>query len=518
MPCSLLRCCALALATALVAGCGAGGAGVSPAPQHGTASTGRTTSATFTITWSSNTPAATLRGTKAISPSAESVSVWINGVLNTVANRSGGTAQQSIALIAPVGNDAFVFDVYDGTNAQGTLLGSATVTQNIVDGAANVVTAVIDAVCAATNVASAGDDPFAYTQTAVTGVLARTLTSIVLGGQSAATLVVEPEDADGNVIINGAIGVVANSITGSATVIPIDGSHIQLQPLTGPRSTTPDTLTLAAPTCPQTTIAVRHSPVIYAEGSGNIVRAYDWYGDQLMSGTLTAGDVLIGYDSASGKLMAYNSSTASVSSYTTKLTTRTPLYAIVPASTVTWSNYLHSVFAAYPVSSSGQFYTYANSAIVDIGVNFIPTSIATSPLSTDSYGYASQGAVFVRFLLTSPYTALGAGPTSEGPVVTALAVDDADGYMFAFFDAAIVQRYDVNFYGPDTVTGNFGFDTAIQCAGIDTDGDNIYGLSPSGTLYLSPGTAASSSTTALTSFAVNVGTPSALVILSTNTR
>jgi hypothetical protein len=152
MPCSLLRCCALALATALVAGCGAGGAGVSPAPQHGTASTGRTTSATFTITWSSNTPAATRRGTKAISPSAESVSVWINGVLNTVANRSGGTAQQSIALIAPVGNDAFVFDVYDGTNAQGTLLGSATVTQNIVDGAANVVTAVIDAVCAATNV------------------------------------------------------------------------------------------------------------------------------------------------------------------------------------------------------------------------------------------------------------------------------------------------------------------------------------------------------------------------------
>jgi hypothetical protein len=179
----------------------------------------------------------------------------------------------------------------------------------------------------------------------------------------------------------------------------------------------------------------------------------------------------------------------------------------------------HSVFAASPVSSQRALrWLTAYARAVDIGVNFIPTSIATSPLSTDSYGYASQGAVFVRFLLTSPYTALGAGPTSEGPVVTALAVDDADGYMFAFFDAAIVQRYDVNFYGPDTVTGNFGFDTAIQCAGIDTDGDNIYGLSPSGTLYLSPGTAASSSTTALTSFAVNVGTPSALVILSTNTR
>jgi hypothetical protein len=65
-------------------------------------------------------------------------------------------------------------------------------------------------------------------------------------------------------------------------------------------------------------------------------------------------------------------------------------------------------------------------------------------------------------------------------------------------------------------TGSFGITATPQVVGIDTDADNLYVINASGGLFITPATAASSSTTPLATFSVNVGTPSALVIVSTN--
>ena len=97
----------------------------------------------------------------------------INGAPGALANRNGSSTQ-TIPLIAPVGNDQFIFNVYDGPNGQGHLLGAATVQQLIVDGAANSLTAVIQAVCATTNVQYAGDDVLSHVVSAGPGAASHT--------------------------------------------------------------------------------------------------------------------------------------------------------------------------------------------------------------------------------------------------------------------------------------------------------------------------------------------------------
>jgi hypothetical protein len=332
---SFARPLAAILSALALAACAGGSTGLTPS-QHRSSNAKQTTPASFTIQWTNSRAPAAVRRADAISPSAQSVVVMINGTQAAVANRSGN-GSQTIPLIAPVGNDAFIFNVYDGPNGQGHLLGSATVQQLIVDGAANTVTAVIQAVCALTNVVAAYD-PLAYAQYTRSGFDALTLASIVIGGQTPVQLTVGPEDVDGNVIIASTAGTVQAAITGAATITPIDGADISLTPQSGNRTTTPSTLTVAAPTCPSTTVAVSQSPAIYVESSSGAVFFLDWYGDRLGAGGgyLAAGDALIGYNPATQKMMTYNKTTGAVNAYSIDLSSHTTLFTIPANSVVTW--------------------------------------------------------------------------------------------------------------------------------------------------------------------------------------
>jgi len=133
---------------------------------------------TFTMHWNSATTVSAARAPKFISPSALSVSVGVNGGTPSYLNSPATT----LAIVAPVGNDTFTFQTYDETNGQGNVLGRASVTENIVDGAANVVSAVING---------------------ITSALTISLASPATAAGTAATIPVNVSalDADGNIIV-----------------------------------------------------------------------------------------------------------------------------------------------------------------------------------------------------------------------------------------------------------------------------------------------------------------------------
>jgi streptogramin lyase len=105
------------------------------APSKGTASV------TFTMHWGSGS-ASVLRNPRYVPPTARSVSVAVNGGTPQYLNAPAST----IVINAPVGTDTFVFQTYDVQNGQGNVLSRASVTQTIVLGAANNVSAVLNGV------------------------------------------------------------------------------------------------------------------------------------------------------------------------------------------------------------------------------------------------------------------------------------------------------------------------------------------------------------------------------------
>jgi hypothetical protein len=502
------------LVMCMLTACSGGGQGFGP-PQQRASSAAKTTQATFTIKWTNPSAPASVRRKDTISPSAQSIAISINGSLSTIANRNGSPSQ-SITLIAPVGNDQFLFNVYDGPNGGGHLLGTATVSQLIVDGAANNVTASIQAVCAVTNVQVANNDSFAHLAFGATGIYASTLQSMVLVGQSPETLIVGPEDVDGNIIIAGTGGTVSYQITGSATVTPIDGAHLKLTPTSGFRSTTPDTLTLAAPTCPTTTVAVQHSPALYVENTGNQVFVVDWYGDNLGGGVLASGDVLIGYDTHSQSMMTYNPGTGQVNAYAPSLQSHTAKYTILTGMIACWSNYLGAVFAVRPTNEGGgtyymYVYSFANPAspyaFGAASTTGAQASVACSTMSNTPNAFMADSSGIYEFSLA---TNVNTSAFSASTVVS-MATDDRNGVLYAFNSSGsyVSQFSQSGLSSP--YTGNYAFPVAPAVGGSDTDGDDVYAILTNTGFY-----ASSYQGTAFSNFGYGVGTGLAIEVLSTN--
>lgn len=499
-----------AVLLAALAAC-SGSAGLMPAQQRGV-NAAKTAPATFTIHWTNPSAPAWVRHRDVISPSAQSIAALVNGTLNTVANRNGSPSQ-TMTLIAPVGDDQFVFNVYDAPNAQGRLLGSATVTDDVVDGAANTVSATIQAACAVTNVSEAGDPLAAPTYTTPPGI-ASTLASIVVAGQSSATLTVGPEDADGNVIISGTGGVVQATITGSATITPVDGAHIKLTPTTGPRKTTADTLTVAAPSCPTTTVSVQHSPAIFVENTNDFVTVEDWYGDQLETGALAPGDKLIGYDTVLKTLMTYNAGTGNINQYALNFSGGPTILATAPTGGIaTWSTFLHAALVTVPGGDSQLYFPFFAGAGTYVAFTFSGTVTATtaSTLTISPNSYFSVGPQTWWFTWLSR-TVANFGDSGLVSAV-ALATDDNEGVLYAFASSTpYVTRVAQPGLGSPS-TGNYGFTAAPVAGGADTDGDNIYAVLSTGAFV-----ASSYGGSPLTggNFGASVGTGLAITVLSTN--
>lgn len=498
---------------AAVSACGAaGGVGPTPPGPQAAGAAAKTTKATFTIKWTNPSAPASVRRKDTISPSAQSVIISINGTQNTIANRNT-QPMQSIVLNAPVGTDQFLFNVYDLPNGTGHLLGTATVSQLIVDGAANQVTAVIQAVCTATNVVSAGDDPLDTVTYTPPTTLASTLASIVVVGQTAATLVVGPEDADGNVIISQTTGQVTEQITGSATVTQVDGAHIQLTPLGGPRTTTPDTLTVAAPGCPSTTVNVTHSPAIYMDAASGYVFVIDWFGNYNYEAQLQSGDVLVGYDTRTKRLIAYNSASGAVTAYSQFATNPAPLYSISPGSVVSWSNYLDSVFAAVHYAGGTEYYTEISGGGTQYSSYTTPGSpvaITASPDRGYAYAFATNGSGIYQFNLSGsglPISTSQALPSSA----LSLASNDKTTDVYAFNSGSPYVTAMYYSLGSTTYNNNYGFTSPGAFGATDVDANNLYEFLSNGTIQCSTLGGA-----AINIFPYTVDSAAGLVVVSSN--
>jgi virginiamycin B lyase len=170
-----------AIIAVLVAGCsGGGGTSTAPsvpsAPQAPQVPQG-TAQVTFTMKWTGPTQSAA-RSPRYVPPTARSVSVSVNGGTPQYLNAPAST----ITIDAPIGVDTFVFQTYDEQNGQGNVLSRASVTQQIVSGAANTVTATLNGVVASVTVSLSNPSPNA-------------------GVPATVNVNVAAKDADGNTIV-----------------------------------------------------------------------------------------------------------------------------------------------------------------------------------------------------------------------------------------------------------------------------------------------------------------------------
>jgi streptogramin lyase len=166
------------LIAVLAAGCSGGGGGTSATPPVGSQPGDKgTASVTFTMHWGTGT-SAVQRTPRYVPATARSVSVTVNGGTPQYLNAPAST----IVIDAPVGTDTFVFQTYDEQNGQGNVLSRATVTQTIVLGAANNVSAVLNGVVASVTISLSNPAPNA-------------------GVPATVNVNVAAKDADGNTIV-----------------------------------------------------------------------------------------------------------------------------------------------------------------------------------------------------------------------------------------------------------------------------------------------------------------------------
>jgi hypothetical protein len=499
----------------LLSACSGGGAGLAPAQNHAT-SAARTTKATFTIRWTNASAPASVRHKDTISPSAASISVTINGALNTIANRNTQPSQ-TITLVAPVGQDLFLFQVYDLPNGTGHLLGTATVTQLIVDGVANTVTAVIQAVCAVTNVQVLSASPLIQTTSAASGIYAASLQSIELVGPQPATLQVGPEDVDGNVIIAGPAGAVAYSpIATQATVTPINGTQISLAPAEVSPTAAAATLTVAAPSCPTTTVAIKSSPAIFLEYTSGLetIIAYDFYAN-LLAVIYVGGTQLVGYDSRSNQLILYVPSSGAVYSIAQNLTNEQYLYTVPSNALVTWSNYADSVFGALYFGGGTQYFTY-NGGVQPVAgpTSGVPVAVTSATMSSNPAVFATNGTTIYAFSLASG-TQTGSF-TASYPVI-GLATDDTfqNGTLYSFNSGGSPDLYTDYAENLGYVCCSFNLiDPIAESFATDTGSFNtLYSFLANGDVYAF-NSSTHTSLSILPTF--SFGTPVAIVVASTN--
>ena len=160
----------------LAAGCSGGGGGTSATPPTAAQQNKGTASVTFTMHWGTGT-STIARNPRYVPATAHSVSVSVNGGTPQYLNAPATT----IVIDAPVGTDTFVFQTYDEQNGQGNVLSRASVTQNVVLGAANTVSAVLNGVVASATISLQNPAPNA-------------------GVPATVGVTVAARDADGNII------------------------------------------------------------------------------------------------------------------------------------------------------------------------------------------------------------------------------------------------------------------------------------------------------------------------------
>jgi hypothetical protein len=293
-------------------------------------------------------------------------------------------------------------------------------------------------------------------------------------------------------------------------------NQLKLVPLSGPRTTTPDTLNVAAPGCASQSIAVQHSPAIYVTSNSSTVTVFDWYGDAVLNAhLLTTYDNPIGYDVRTGLLVTYNFDTGVVSENSLNLSSQSPLYTIPLFVSVAWSNYLDGVFigsynsgtnqTTYSAYTGGAQYTQIGSATSDEVVQVAASTFSANPYAFETSGTANRAYSLATRILFATYTQ--PNPTNE------IAPDDNKNVLHTFPASGNAVVYDLveNTLG-FSASATYSFTDYAQAAAVDTDADNIYIVTRGGTLEaVSPSNGA-------TLFTFPFGTANGITVISANER
>ena len=279
-------------------------------------------SATFTMHWPTTTSStSSTRQPFFISPSAQSVTISVNGQTPNVVNRPSGspTPTSNITIAAPVGTDVFSIKLYDQQGGSGNLLGQTALSKTIVANAANTISATVNAVLGKIALGPASAQPF---------VEGNAVGGFVLVGLQALTFIATPEDADGNAIVApGTIPVISLAASSSGLKITPTSTTNQFKlqvvtPLPSSPFSPPLMVTLLATskgTPISATFSITESSAIYVPNFGNSsITFYDHNGIQItLSGAFPNlnGPSGIAFDSANGQLYVTNFSNSTITVY-----------------------------------------------------------------------------------------------------------------------------------------------------------------------------------------------------------
>ena len=222
---------------------------VLPTSAHGQQSA--QPSAVFTMRWPAPAPARTAHPDY-VSPATQSISIQINNAQNlaAVVNNPGTGGTSKVAVDAPVGSDTFIIKAYDLTNAQGAVLSQAQVSQKIVAGKANTVSAVLQGVVASIELGLTNQSPVA----GVAATSSVTVTAIDPDG----SVIVGPGNYD-RVIHLADSDAFATSLSSTLVTAPGSGPTLNYNG----NSITSAVITASAAGVPSTNVTFSPTPHIY---------------------------------------------------------------------------------------------------------------------------------------------------------------------------------------------------------------------------------------------------------------
>lgn len=288
---------AVVLAFSLVScGGGASSRSVLPGTPQG-ATTG--TNAQFVIKVPPKTSSGTGRGPAYVSPSTQSVSMQVDSGTPIVTNLTPGSPDCNVPaplsplvctlpLVVTAGTHTFTFTTYDGLAGAGNVLSTNTAPFTVVANQTNVVTLTLAGVPASLLVEPGSGDA---------QIVGSGSAGFQFTGEVPHTIVVLPQDADGNLILGPGAPTISASVTGAST-----GSGLSVAPASG----NPNAFTLSSTGFGTGSLSLVATPAAASAGSAlNASVSLDAtvYSSVIAGGGVNGG----GYADGTGAAAAFDS-------------------------------------------------------------------------------------------------------------------------------------------------------------------------------------------------------------------
>jgi hypothetical protein len=411
------------LATVALSACSGGSGGMVPvtnaignAPAVASPSprtSGQTAKVSFLIDWPKPKKSVG-RNSRFVSPSTMSAVLQVGTGSKTIVGIANNNGQPSatIEVNAPVGSDEFTVALYDqpqkaGKPPAGLELGQGEVVQKVDAGKVNQLHVVVDGLVASVNVAVAPSST-----AVVTGDVGKQRLTLV--GDTGATLIVTPLDADGNAIV--APGVVPSvdlqasySSTNKLTVTRVSSNEFTVY-ASGPVTGAAGALVASAKgpqAVTQTNVAVIESSAIYvayATGNGAKIAVYDGTGHPIplasnaFSGVTEpvglaydADDRLLFVADKSGKLLAFDGAGNPSHAFQTQ--------SVPGINSVNYFNAQIVPFPSYAIANPKRIIVGGSSGITEFdettGAKLVQTSLPFTPTAVsgliDEAGISTSG-------------------------------------------------------------------------------------------------------------------------------